>query len=203
MTPSGALPSVTTILSATADKSGIDAWRAAVGEKKANQIRDEATGLGTLIHTHLENYLQGIPRPGGNNLIRKMATAMSEKIIENGIPKIEEIWGIESPLYMPGKYAGTADLIAVHEGTPAICDFKTASKIRSADMIGDYFLQLVAYSLAHNALFGTTIRKGVIFMVARDLQYKEFVLEGEAFDAKEKEWWGRVSAFEALMQKQA
>lgn len=198
-TPTGDLPSVTTILSATADKSGLAAWRSFVGDKKADQIRDEATGLGTLIHEHLENHMQGIPRPGGSNLIRKMATNMSNQIIEYGLPNIDEIWGIESPLYMPGRYAGTADLIAVHKGRPAICDFKTASKMRTEDMIGDYFLQLVAYSLAHNKLHGTDINTGVIFMVSRDLQFKEFILEGDKFKEKVDEWWARVEAFEKII----
>lgn len=194
-TPTGPLPSVTTILSATADKKGLDAWRAAVGDKKADQIRDEATGLGTLIHEHLENHMQGLARPRGNNLIRKMATNMSDQIIAQGLPKLDEIWGIEAPLYMPGEYAGTADLIAVYQGKPAICDFKTASKMRTADMIGDYFLQLAAYAQAHNAVHGTEINTGVIFMVSRDLQYKEFVITGLDFDAKVAEWWDRVQSF--------
>lgn len=197
-TPSGDLPSVTTILSATADKKGLDAWRAFVGDKKADQIRDEATGLGTLIHEHLENHMHGIARPGGTNLVRKMATNMADQIINHGLPKIEEIWGIESPLYLPGRYAGTADLIAVVNGKPSICDFKTASKMRTPDMIGDYFLQLVFYGVAHNALYGTTIDQGVIFMVSRDLQYKEFVISGDEWKKHEQKMWDRLAAFEEL-----
>ena len=198
VTPFGPLPSVTTILSGTSDNAGLAAWREYVGEAKANQIRDEATGLGSLMHEHLENHIQEIPRPRGSNLVRKMASNMADVIIGEGLTRMDEIWGIESPLYYPGRYAGTADLIGVYNGMPAILDYKTTNKMKTADMITDYFCQGAAYSLAHNILYGTNIRCIVIFMVSRDLQYKEFVIQGEEFDHYEREWEKRVDKFYAL-----
>jgi len=41
-----ALPSVTTILSATKDKKSLDAWAARVGEAEANRIKNEAATVG-------------------------------------------------------------------------------------------------------------------------------------------------------------
>lgn len=198
LTPSGALPSVTTILSATADKSGLDAWRAAVGDKKADQIRDEATGLGTLMHEHLENHMLGVERPRGTNLVRQMARNMADQIIHRGLVNVDEVWGIEAPLYMPLSYAGTADLIGVHEGMPAIMDFKTANKMKSKDMIEDYFCQLCAYAQAHNTLFETKIETGVIFMVARDLKFQTFVVTGDEFQEYMSKWNKRVAQFYAM-----
>jgi hypothetical protein len=37
---------------------------------------------------------------------------------------IDEIWGSEVHLYMPGKYAGTSDMTGLYKGRPAIIDFK-------------------------------------------------------------------------------
>ncbi len=51
------VPSVTTILSATGDKSGINAWKRRVGKKFAKQVVDEATTIGTAVHLAIENYL--------------------------------------------------------------------------------------------------------------------------------------------------
>lgn len=198
LTPSGALPSVTTILSATADKTGLDAWRAAVGDKKANQIRDEATGLGTLMHEHLENHMLGVDRPRGSNLVRQMAKNMADQIINRGLINVDEVWGIEAPLYMPMRYAGTADLIGVHQGLPAIMDFKTANKMKSVDMIEDYFCQLVAYADAHNILHNTDIKTGVIFMVARDLKFQEFVITEQDYVKYLDKWKKRVADFYAM-----
>ncbi len=189
------LASVTTILSATADNAGLEAWRKFVGEEKANKIRDEATGLGTLMHEHLENHMQGIERPRGSNLVRQMAKNMADQVINQGLVHVDEVWGIEAPLYYPGLFAGTADLIGVHKGMPAVMDFKTTNKMKSAEMIGDYFCQCAAYSMAHNALFNTTINGIVIFMVSRDLQFTQFVLQGAEFDKAAYNWSQRVEKF--------
>ena len=53
------VPSVTSILSATGDKSGIDAWKRRVGAKAAKAVVDEATTIGTAVHLAIENYLYG------------------------------------------------------------------------------------------------------------------------------------------------
>ena len=51
------VPSVTTILDATKDKTFLIARRKRVGEEKARQITTEAAGVGTSMHTYLERYL--------------------------------------------------------------------------------------------------------------------------------------------------
>ena len=51
------VPSVTTILTATGDHSGIDAWKRRVGPKTAKEVVDEATTIGTAVHLAIENYL--------------------------------------------------------------------------------------------------------------------------------------------------
>lgn len=198
ITPEGeALPSVTTILSATADKEHLKLWEEWVGAKKANAIREEAAALGTLMHENLEAHLEERERPKGNNLIRQMARRMADVIIRRGFPQVQEVWGIESPLYFPGLYAGTTDLVGIYEGEPAIMDYKTAKKIRTRDMIGDYFCQGAAYCLAHNCLYGTNIKKVVIFMVSRDLNFETFVVQGDEFARKCDEWQERVIKYTA------
>ena len=54
------VPSVTTILSATGDHSGIDAWKRRVGTKTAHEVVTEATTIGTAVHLAIENYLNGV-----------------------------------------------------------------------------------------------------------------------------------------------
>lgn len=189
------LSSVTTILGATEDKTGLMEWRAWVGDKKADQIRDDACALGTLMHTHLENWMMDIERPRGSNLVRQMATNMADVIIERGLVNVDEVWAMEEMLYFPKLYAGTADLIGLHKGEPAIFDYKTTNKMKSKDKIQNYVCQLAAYALAHNELFGTNIQKGVIFMVARDLSFQEYVFEADEFRKGTDEWLARLDAF--------
>jgi CRISPR/Cas system-associated exonuclease Cas4 (RecB family) len=200
-TQDGPLPSVTTILSATADTSGLDAWRQYVGEAKANQIRDEATGLGTLMHEHLECHIQQIDRPRGSNLVRQMAKNMADQIISRGLVHVDEVWGFEIPLYYPGLYAGTADLLGQWNGAPAILDYKTTNKMKTKEQLTDYGCQLAAYALAHNELFGTEIQTGIIFMVSRDLKFEEFVFSGDEMKNLSKQWLDRVEQYYVQKQK--
>jgi len=118
-----------------------------------------------------------MPRPGGNNYVRLLAERMADQIIHRGLIRVGECWGIEAALYAPQLYAGTSDCIGVYDGRPAIIDFKTAKKIRSREMIDDYFLQLSAYIIAHNELYDTQIETGVIFMVSRDCDYEEWIID--------------------------
>jgi hypothetical protein len=56
------LPSVTTILSAcqTDEKrASLAAWKARVGPKQADEIRDKAAERGTAMHTYLEHHISG------------------------------------------------------------------------------------------------------------------------------------------------
>ena len=91
-------------------------------------------------------------------------------------------------LYYSGLYAGTTDCVGVHEGQPAIMDFKQTNKPKRTDWIDDYFLQLCAYANAHNNMFDTNIQRGVILMCSKDYQYQEWILEGEAFDYYNNIW---------------
>ena len=45
-----AVPSVTTVLDKTSDKTALIAWRKRVGEAEATRISTESAGLGTKVH---------------------------------------------------------------------------------------------------------------------------------------------------------
>ena len=194
-TPDGNLPSVTTILGATGDKTFLDAWRKRIGNTQADKESKQATGLGSLMHLHLENYILGVPRPSGNNLVRKMAEHMADEIINRGLVNVQEIWAIEQPLWFPGLYAGTADLVMIHNQTLCIGDYKTTKKPKKDEWVTDYKLQLVAYALAHNEVYDTNIKKGDIFMASRETQYQEWIVDGLEFDKHTEIWYDRLDTF--------
>ena len=189
------VPSVTTVLDSTKDKTFLIEWRKRVGEAEATRISTESAGLGTLVHTHLENYVIGKDRPSGNNTVQQMAKAMADTMINEAFCDIDEVWGIEAALYYPELYAGTSDMIGVHKGTPAIIDHKTTKKPKKKEWIEDYFLQCCAYALAHNEVHGTDIRKAVINIVDRDAKLQPFIIEGSEFDHYSSEWAKRVDQY--------
>lgn len=187
--------SVTTILSDTGDPSHLEAWRARIGRSEAQRITTESAGLGTLVHKHIENHLTGKDRPRGNNHIRQMATAMADQIIEKGLPHIDKLWGVEATVYAKGLYAGTADIIGIYKGQPTIIDIKTARKIKKEEWIEEYKMQISAYALAHNEMFGTNIEQAVILMSSRCPKFKEFIIKGDQFWHYADLWSKRLSDF--------
>ena len=188
-----AVASVTTILDKTKDKTHLIAWRKRVGEQKAQEIVTEAASVGTRMHKYLEDYIELAewPTPGSNPYAQQ-AHKMAEQVKENAMVDVDEIWGSEINLYHPKIYAGTTDLVGQYKGQPAIMDFKQTNKPKKAEWVEDYYLQLTAYALAHNEVFGTNIREGHVFMCSRDLQYQQFDLWPDDFDKWEQKWWDRV-----------
>ncbi len=202
-TPDGhKVPSVTTVLDKTKPAEAREAlarWKKAVGETKAQEIVTEAAGRGTRMHKFLEDYIKGEPlKETVTNPYAQQSLDMAKKVIAEGFPKIQEVWGSEVPLYFPELYAGTTDCCGMHDGDEAILDFKQTNKPKKLEWIGDYFLQLTAYALAHNEVHGTNIRKGVILMCSKDYEYQEFILEPKDFDYWTEEWCKRVEQYYRL-----
>jgi hypothetical protein len=185
--------SVTTILDATKDKTHLIAWKKRVGEKKAQEIVTEAAGVGTRMHKYLEDYIDTgeWPQPGSNPYAQQ-AHMMATQIKENAMVHVDEIWGSEVPLYVPGIYAGTTDLVGTYKGQPCIMDFKQTNKPKKEEWVYDYFLQLTAYAVAHNEVHGTDIREGHVFMCSRAGEYQQFDIWPDEFDDWKEEWWKRV-----------
>lgn len=195
-TPDGEkLPSVTTILGATKDMTALNEWKKRIGEDKANQITREAAGVGTAMHGNLERFIAGLPRQPGNNPVHVQANKMADIIIEHGLANIDEVWAMEQSLYFPGLYSGTTDLVAVYKGNPAVCDYKQTNKPKKDEWIDDYKIQLIAYIMAHNEVYGTDIREGHVFMCSRDLQYQQFDLLPHDFNKYQDMWLNKVEEY--------
>jgi len=177
------LPSVTTILSACQSdekKASLAAWKAKMGDKAADEVRDTAAERGTAMHTYLEHYLDGT---GYKDLtpLGKQAEVMANKIIESGLGDLEELWGLETTLYYPDLYAGATDVVGIYAGQPAIIDFKQSNKPKRREWILDYFEQLGAYTMAHNQVYGTKIQSGIVLMCTKDFLFQKFEVSGREF----------------------
>ena len=85
--------------------------------------------------------------------------------------------------------------VGVHNGEDAIIDFKTSKKIKKEEWVEDYYLQCCAYALAHNEMYNTNIKKGVILMVSRDIKFKEYIIEGARFEMYCDLWTQRLEEY--------
>ena len=177
------LPSVTTILSATQSEEKRQAlanWKARVGDKQADFIRDSAAVRGTAMHAYLEDYVLGKKRIDLTD-VGKLAETMARKIIESGLGDLKEVWGSEVTLYYPDRYAGATDLVGLYGDQESICDFKQSNKPKRREWIGEMFLQLAAYASAHNKVYDTKITQGVILMCTPDNFFQRFIVDGQEF----------------------
>ena len=178
------LPSVTTILSATQSdekKASLARWTQSVGEDQAVKIRDQAAESGPVMHRILEGYLLGQNHADFSDL-GQQAGSMAKNILESGIRgHLDEIWGSEITVYYPGLYAGATDLAGVYEGRASIIDFNQSIKPKRKEWIEDYFIQLAAYAMAHNHIYGTQIQSGIILMCTKDNYFQKFVVKDKEF----------------------
>ena len=193
-TPDGrSVPSVTTVLSATKDMTHLHAWRKRIGEARAQQISQESANIGTVMHRSLERHVKGVDRTPGSNLVQQKGWAMANIIIENGLSDVSEVWGSEVSLYYPELYAGTTDLVGVYKGEPAIMDFKQARRLKKKEWVEDYYLQLVAYSEAHNKQYDTQIKNGRIFICTQANEYQTFEIDN--YDHWVGKWYAKLEEY--------
>ena len=191
------LPSVTTILDKTKDKSFLTRWKAKVGEEEAERIKNHSSRRGTAMHKFIESFVEGV---GYDDLttIGQEAKPMAEKIIEIGLAPVEEYYGSEVMLHYPGLYAGSTDLVCLHNGKETVVDFKQANRPKKEEWIEDYFLQIAMYAMAHDYVYGSKIEQGVIMVCTPDLYYQEFKTEGADLRAWKHKALKRIDMYNEL-----
>ena len=176
-TPTGEkYPSVTTIINAVADKSGILEWRARVGEEQADKIVRESQVKGTLLHDMMETYLRNIKL---DYTAHHPITGVTFKTLTPLLDKrVGKIYGIEIPLYSHRlKVAGSADLICDFDGIPSVVDLKGSIKVKRKEYVHTYFMQATLYALLAYELFGLKIKQIVIIVVPDDEPIPQVFIE--------------------------
>lgn len=178
------LPSVTTILGETKDKSSLEQWKKRVGEKEANRISSLSMSRGTIMHRLIELYKtetfgESIERLGQLIKIAKDDDEVNEfKDDENGKLYLEEAWKfffkfwsnssdyfdtikevIEAETFLwtikDGGWAGTVDNISeLVDGQIKIIDYKNSRKPKREEWVLDYYLQAAAYFIAYWSMYG-------------------------------------------------
>ena len=193
------LPSVTTILAQTKDKTYLNDWRNKIGNEEAERIFNLSSKRGTAMHKFLEKHIQGT---GYEDLtdIGVQAKPMAQKIIEVGFTPIEHYFGCEVMLHYPGLYAGSTDLVCEHNGLETIADFKQSNKPKREEWIDDYKLQIAAYAMAHDYVYGSQIRQGIIMVCTPDCYYQEFKFQDGELRRWKHEFLKRLDSYYYLKQ---
>jgi predicted DNA-binding protein len=173
-TPSGGLPSVTTVLSILSEEA-IQRWRARVGEEEANKISHRASTRGTAVHSIIENYI---------NNKEDFAEGFMPNILDNfkGVQKVLDerigtVYGQECALYSEHLgLAGRVDCVAEFDGKLSIIDFKTSKKIKKKEWITNYFVQESCYAIMWEERTGQPITQ-LVTIIAVDNEEPQVFIE--------------------------
>ena len=191
------LPSVTTILAKTKDQSYLTNWKKKVGHEEAERIKNLSSKRGTAMHKFLEKHIQS---SGYDDLteIGQQAKPMAQKIIDEGLVPISEYYGSEIMVHYPGLYAGSTDLVCNHNGLETIVDFKQSNRPKRAEWVDDYYMQIAAYAMAHDEVYGSKIRQGIIMICTPDLYYQEFKFQDTELKRWKHRWLARLDMYHEL-----
>lgn len=224
----GIFPSVTTVLSTTADKSGLEKWKKRVGEDEAKRIANEATRRGSVMHKHLEIYLGEDLTQNRETILeisKEKAKTDSEinsfdnraKKVGNDLfmkfyndddffPSVQETIFQEKFLWFNIAhlgYAGTLDNFSLLKcGSKKIIDFKTARKPKREEWIVDYKLQTSAYAFAVWQRFGIK-PDGAEIWIANEIDDvpQKFILNHEQLKYYFQQFIERLKAFEEIKKR--
>ena len=165
ITPKGSYPSITTVLSVLSEK-GIAEWRKRVGEKEANRISTQAARRGTNVHQMCEDYV--------NNELDASKFLPHERAMFNSVKgtldkSLGLVYAQECPLYSDYLgIAGRVDCVAEFNGRLSIIDYKTASKLKKKEYIGNYFQQASAYCVMFEERTGIPVDQIVIVIAVEN-----------------------------------
>ena len=88
-----------------------------------------------------------------------------DEFSKNILPRIDEVWGMESGVYHPDGYVGKFDAVGVIEGKTALWDYKKVNRRKTKSQMKKYFMQSVAYTDAHDWMYDTKIEQISILQI--------------------------------------
>ena len=154
--PSGAMPSVTTV-TGWEKQAFFAEWRRKNPKESSRVLR-----RGNKLHKVIEDYL--------NNEDINMSTIPPNEAelflqMKGELDKIDNIYELEVPLWSEAMMlAGRVDCVAEYNGKLSIIDFKGSTRRKRKEDIKNYFLQATAYAVAWQERTGIVIDNFVILV---------------------------------------
>lgn len=173
-TPSGGLPSITTVLKILTEEH-IQAWRARVGEEEANRISHRASTRGTAVHAIIEDYINNKEDYTDGympNIIDNFRSV--QKVLD---ARIGKVYAQECALYSDHLgVAGRVDCVGEFDNKISIIDFKTSKKLKKKEWIENYFVQESAYAIMWEERTGMPITQ-LVTVIAVDNEEPQVFIE--------------------------
>ena len=154
--------------------------------------------IGNYMHSYLNHYISKSELPEERNDNYMIAKKLAHQLLDNYIINLDEIWGTEITVRYKSDYAGTIDLIGVSEDNIKIIDYKSSYRKKTKKELHEYFLQLAAYSMAHDWQFNSNTNNIIVLICYRSGDYEKIELENDEVDKYKKKWLLRLESFKEL-----
>lgn len=170
-------PGVTKILSETKPpeaRAALNQWRRRVGPEAARSISGKASSAGTRLHKQIAAFLKDEPVD-----IPPDITGYWDSL-HPLLTSVETARLVEGAVWHDAGYVGFPDALVVYEGRLCLCDWKTALKPKKWEWIGDYCLQVAAYSRAAEQIYhdhGVQIEAALVAIALEGEPAQAFWLE--------------------------
>ena len=168
-TPDGkTFESVSNFLRRHSNTKWVEEWRAKVGDAKADEVSKKATDRGTLLHAHLEAYIQNKDPKERSVLFPQLKTLIDMNV---GV-----IYAQECKVYSERlKIAGTLDLFAQWKKKASIIDWKSSTRVKKEEDAHGYLLQGTLYSVMVQELTGI-VADQIVVVIANEKSPKPTII---------------------------
>ena len=174
--PLAKYPGVTRVLGGTKDMTGLDAWRARVGDEEADRILEESRVIGNSLDAIFNESL-GVNRDSFD--LEAYSGEVGYKLFKQLQPTIKRIDPIGTQLKVWNdhlKYMGYLDCLGIYNGKLTLIDCKNSRKEKREEYLEDYWLQTAGYSIALFEMMGMRPSQVMLMVARRDSPFPQIIV---------------------------
>lgn len=167
-------PGVTKVLGGTKDMTGLDAWRARVGDEEADRIINESRAIGSSLDKIFNDSLDPETRSSFDKTLYK--DELGYKLFGQLEPFIKNIDPIAVQLKVWSdnmQMMGYLDCVGFYKGKLTLIDCKNAKREKEQEHLFDYYLQCTAYSMMLYEMLGWKVQQLGVMVARRDSAFPQ------------------------------
>lgn len=171
-------PGVTKVLSKTKDMTGLDAWRARIGDEEADRIIDESKRIGSSLDKIFNDALDPDKRSTFDKQLYK--DELGFKLFGQLEPWIKNIEPVTVQMKVWSnrlKVMGYLDCLGFYKGKLTLIDCKNAKREKTPDTIFDYYLQTTLYSMMIYEMLGLKVQQLGLLIARRDSAFPQIEIK--------------------------
>lgn len=165
-------PGVTRVLGGTKDMTGLDAWRARVGDEEADRIINESKMIGSSLDNMFNDSLRD-PSSFNKELFKDEPGYKLFGQLEPYLKHIDPV-AVQMKVWSDRmQMMGYLDCVGFYKGTLTLIDCKNAKREKTPETIHDYYLQCTAYAMMLHEMMGLKVKQLGLLIARRDQAFPQ------------------------------